>query len=153
MVAFTEYYLCFEGKRTKKLWMHLKRKNKKINMATATKTYSLLSKINLEVANVYLHCVLQYYNLLNTAFCSILTILCYKAMFCCRFKSKTMWESSSRKCCQSKDKSDIILEKIILFWYIFSAHQKFCVTVTVTVTSAICQPVIIWIKLDIFNLL
>ena len=36
-------------------------------MATATKTYSLLSRINFEVANVYLHCVLQYYNLLNTA--------------------------------------------------------------------------------------
>ena len=69
--------------------MHLKRKNKNINMATATKTYSLLSNINLEVANVYLHCVLQYYNSLNTAFCFILTIICYKAMFCCRFKSKT----------------------------------------------------------------
>lgn len=57
MVAFTEYYLCFEGKRTKKLWMHLKRK-KKINMAAATKTYSLQSNINFEVANIYLHCVL-----------------------------------------------------------------------------------------------
>lgn len=124
MVAFTEYNLCFEGKRTKKLWMHLKRK-KKINMAAATKTYSLQSNINFEVANIYLHCVLQYYNSLNTAFCFILTILCYKAMFCCRFKSKTMWESSSRKCCQSKDETDIILEKIILI-YIFCSPEVLC---------------------------
>ena len=125
MVAFTEYYLCFEGKRTKKLWMHLKRKKKKINMAAATKTYSLQSNINFEVANIYLHCVLQYYNSLNTAFCFILTILCYKAMFCCRFKSKTMWESSSRKCYQSKDETDIILEKIILI-YIFCSPEVLC---------------------------
>ena len=55
-----------------------KEEEKKINMETATKTYSLLSNITFEVANIYLHCVLllqftehcilfhTYYNLLQS---------------------------------------------------------------------------------------